>query len=64
LNYGDLLELSDQAVEILGTILLVGDDELTDVIEHAASMDGRLSIKSDYSLRVRLSNPVKIDDLA
>jgi hypothetical protein len=63
-EYGDLVELSGDATEIICTILLLQEEQLADVIEHVASMDARLSIKSDYQLRVRLTDPVEIDDLA
>jgi hypothetical protein len=64
LNYGDLLELSNRAADLLGAIVLVGEEDLTDVIEHAASMDGRVDVEADYSLRVRLNEPVEFDELA
>jgi len=64
LKYGDRLELSDKATNILSAITLVDEMDLTDVIEHAASMDRRLSVTSDYQLRVRLKDQVEIDGLA
>jgi hypothetical protein len=63
-NYGDPVELSDTTTEIICTILLLQEEHLPDVIEHVASMDARLSIKSDYQLRVRLGDPVEIHELA
>lgn len=63
-EYGDLVELSGDTVETLCTILLLQEESLADVIEHVASMDSRLNLKSDYQLRVRLTEPVKFNDLA
>lgn len=63
-NYGDPVELSGDTTEIICNVLLLQEEQLPDVIEHVASMDARLSIKSDYQLRVRLSDPVEIHDLA
>lgn len=63
LRYGDLLGL-DGASEFLCTVLFVAESELPEVIEHTASMDGRLSIESDYSIRMRLTEVVDFDDHA
>lgn len=63
-DYGDLVELTDDTIELLCTILLLQEEDLPDVIEHVASMDARLNIKSDYQLRVRLTEPVTLNDLA
>lgn len=63
-EYGDLLELSDDTVDILCNILLLQKESLSEVIEHVESMDARLKLKSDYQLRVRLTDPVEINDLA
>jgi len=64
LRYGDRLELSKESKEFLSTVLLVHEDNLPELLEHTASMDGRLSIESDYSIRIRLTEEVNIDDLA
>ena len=64
LRYGDRLELSNESREFLSTVLLVYEDDLPELLEHTASMDGRLSIESDYSIRIRLTEEVNIDDLA
>jgi len=64
LRYGDRLELSKESKEFLSTVLLVHEDDLSELLEHTASMDGRLSIESDYSIRIRLTEEVNIDDLA
>jgi hypothetical protein len=63
-DYGGLLELSGDVSDALCTICLLDEDNLTDAVEHAASMDSRLKLTSDYSLRVRLTEPVEINDLA
>jgi len=63
-GYGDLVELTDDTIELLCTVLLLQEEDLPDVIEHVASMDARLNIKSDYQLRVRLTEPVTLNDLA
>jgi Mn-dependent DtxR family transcriptional regulator len=63
-DYGDLVELSGKTNEILCTILMLQEEQLPELIEHVASMDARLSIKSDYQLRVRLTDPVELHDLA
>lgn len=63
-EYGDLVELSGDTVETLCTILLLQQESLADVIEHVASMDSRLNLKSDYELRVRLTDSVELNDLA
>jgi len=63
-DYGDKLNLSEETKAILGPILLVDEPDFTDVIEHTASMDGRLSITSDYELRIRLTEEVDISDLS
>jgi len=63
-EYGDLVELTDDTIELLCTILLLQEEDLPDAIEHVASMDARLKIKSDYQLRVRLTEPVTLNDLA
>lgn len=63
-DYGGLLELSGEVSDALCTICLLKEDSLTDAVEHAASMDARLNLTSDYSLRVRLTEPVEINDLA
>lgn len=63
-NYGDLVELSGKTNEIICTILMLQEEQLPELIEHVASMDARLSIKSDYQLRVRLTDPVELHDLA
>lgn len=62
-EYGDPMELSDDVIDILCTILFVQEEDITELIEHVASMDARLSITSDYQLRVRLSDPVEINEL-
>jgi len=64
LKYGDRLELSDNVTHILSTITLIDEMDLTDVLEHTASMDGRVSMTSDYQMRVRLTEPVEFHDLA
>ena len=64
LRYGDRLELSKESQEFLSTVLLVHEDDLSELLEHTASMDGRLSIESDYSIRIRLTKEVNIGDLA
>ncbi len=64
LRYGDRLELSEESKNFLCTVLLVYEDDLPDLLAHTASMDGRLSIESDYSIRIRLTKEVNIDDLA
>ncbi len=64
LRYGDRLELSEESKNFLCTVLLVHEDDLAEILEHTASMDGRLSIESDYSIRIRLTKEVNIDDLA
>ena len=64
LRYGDRLELSEESKNFLCTVLLVHQDDLTKLLEHTASMDGRLSIESDYSIRIRLTEEVNINDLA
>lgn len=63
-DYGDQLGLTEETKAILGPILIVDEPDFADVIEHTASMDGRLSITSDYELRVRLTEEVDFDDLA
>lgn len=63
-EYGDLVELTPDTIELLCTILLLQEEDLPDVIEHVASMDDRLNIKSDYQLRVRLTEPVTLNDLS
>lgn len=63
-EYGTPLVLSDEVTDYLCTILLVQEENLTEVIEHVASMDARLSITPDYEFRVRLTDPVEINDLA
>lgn len=64
LRYGDRLELTDDVSRFLSTVLLVQEEDLMDLLEHTASMDGRLSIESDYSLRLRLTEEVSFNDLA
>ncbi len=64
LRYGDRLELSEESQGFLSTVLLVHEDDIPELLEHTASMDGRLSIESDYSIRIRLTEEVNIDDLA
>lgn len=64
IGYGDLLELTGDTIDTVCTILLLQEESVTDVIEHVASMDARLSLQSDYQLRVRLTDPVEINDLA
>lgn len=63
-EYGDKLGLTDDTRVVLGPILFVDEANFTDVIEHAASMDGRLSITSDYDLRIRLTEKVDFNDLS
>jgi hypothetical protein len=63
-DYGDLVELSGKTNDIICAILMLQEEQLPELIEHVASMDARLSIKSDYQLRVRLTDPVELHDLA
>jgi len=63
-DYGDLMSLDGAPAEALQTLCLVDEDALSDVVEQVVTMDSRLSLKADYSLHVRLSEPVKINDLA
>jgi hypothetical protein len=63
-DYGNPMELSGEVVDHLCTLLLVQEEDITEVVEHVASMDARLSITPDYQLMVRLSDPVEINDLA
>jgi hypothetical protein len=63
-EYGDLIELSGDAVQIICTILLLQEESLAEVIEHVASMDSRLEVKADYELRVRLTESVELNDLS
>lgn len=63
-DYGDLMSLTGEPAEALQTLCLVDEDDLPEVVEQAVSVDSRLSIKADYTLHVRLSDPVEIHDLA
>jgi hypothetical protein len=63
-DYGGLMSLSGAPAEALQTLCLVKDDALSEVVEQAVSMDSRLELKADYTLRVRLSEPVELNDLA
>ncbi|MFC3477745.1 hypothetical protein [Halobacterium litoreum] len=63
-EYGGLMSLSGVPAEALQTLCLVQEDVLSDVVEQAVKMDSRLSLKADYTMHVRLSEPVTIDDLA
>lgn len=63
-DYGDQLQLDGIVSDTLCTICLLEEASLNDVVEHAASMDRRLRVEADYSLRVRLTEPVEIHDLA
>lgn len=62
-EYGNPLSIG-AAANALQTLLLVPENKLTDIIEHVASMDGRLELMSDYELKVRLRNEVRIDDFS
>lgn len=64
LRYGDRLELSEKSENFLCSVLLVHKGDLPELLEHTASVDGRLSIDSDYSIRIRLTDEVNINDLA
>lgn len=66
LTYGDLIDLSSggEGAEVLCTLCLLEEGSLTDMAEHTADMYSQLSIKSDYRLRVRLSDPIDISTLA
>jgi hypothetical protein len=63
-EYGGLMSLSGAPAEALQTLCLVQEDALSEVVEQAVKMDSRLSLKADYTMHVRLSEPVNIDDLA
>lgn len=63
-NYGDLMMLDGKPAEALQTLCLVREEALTGVVEQASTLDARLKLKSDYTLHVRLSNPVEIHELA
>lgn len=63
INHGNPLSI-DAAADTLQTLLFVPENELTDIIEHVASMDGRLELMSDYKLKIRLYNEVNLDDFA
>lgn len=63
-EYGGLMSLSGAPAEALQTLCLVQEDTLSDVVEQAAKMDSRLSLKADYTMHVRLSEPVNLNDLA
>lgn len=63
-EYGGLMSLSGAPAEALQTLCLVKEDALTEVVEQAVKMDSRLSLKADYTMHVRLSEPVNLNDLA
>jgi len=63
-DYGDQLQLEGIVSDALCTICLLDEADLNDVVEHAASMDSRLSVEADYSLHVRLTEPVELHELA
>jgi len=63
-EYGGLMSLSGDPAEALQTLCLVQEDALSDVVEQTVKMDSRLSLKADYTMHVRLSEPVNINDLA
>jgi hypothetical protein len=63
-DYGGLMSLSGAPAEALQTLCLVKEDAVSEVVEQAVSMDSRLSLKADYTLHVRLSEPVELNDLA
>jgi len=63
-DYGGLMSLSGDPAEALQTLCLVKEDALSEVVEQAVSMDGRLELKADYTLHVRLSEPVELNDFA
>lgn len=63
-DYGGLMSLSGAPAEALQTLCLVKEDAVSEVVEQAVSMDSRLSLKADYTLHVRLSEPVELNDLS
>lgn len=63
-EYGDPMALTGDTINHMCTILLLQEEDLADLVEHVASMDARLSITPDYNLRVRLTDPVEINELA
>lgn len=63
-EYGGLMSLSGAPAEALQTLCLVQEDALSDVVEQAVKMDSRLDLKADYTVHVRLSEPVNLNDLA
>ena len=58
------MSLSGAPAEALQTLCLVQEDALTEVVEQAVKMDSRLSLKADYTMHVRLSEPVILSDHA
>ena len=58
------MSLSGAPAEALQTLCLVQEDALSDVVEQAVKMDSRLDLKADYTVHLRLSEPVNLNDLA
>lgn len=63
-DYGDLIELTDDVIDHVCTICLVEENAFLDLVEDVAARYRQLSTQSDYALRVRLSEPVNMNDLA
>jgi len=63
-DYGDLIELTDDVIDQVCTICLVEEEAFHDLVEDVAARYRQLSTQSDYALRIRLSEPIKIDEIA
>lgn len=62
-DYGDLLDLSDEVRKILGTVTFIDPQDIDDALEQTAAAYDYLNIQSDYRIRLRLIEPVELNDL-
>ncbi|WP_117592497.1 hypothetical protein [Haloprofundus halophilus] len=63
LSYGDLLELSNEIEEVIGTVCLLAPQSIDEMIEQTAAGYDSCSVESDHRVRVRLREEVNLSDL-
>lgn len=62
-EYGDLLDLSDEVIEFIGVITLLDPQSIERALEQAAGAYDLIQIEADYRVRLRVNKEIAIDDL-
>lgn len=64
IEYGDLLDFSDEVREVISVATLIDPQAVRDAVEQTAEVYNYMSLESDYRVRLRLRNKVSVDEFA